>query len=117
MSTQHPHFTYEQESNLFPSYRRICDLPAEERPLYRLHHHGSNALSTTELLALLLGTANAPGLSEALLRRFGSLHQLARANKEQLMHIHGIGDAQATPKELREMPRQCNNCSATAIGR
>ncbi|MCP4420270.1 MAG: hypothetical protein GY805_27000, partial [Chloroflexi bacterium] len=75
--------------------RRICDLPAEERPLYRLHHHGSNALSTTELLALLLGTANAPGLGDALLQRFGSLHQLARASKEQLRGIQGIGKTQA----------------------
>ena len=36
--------------------RRICDLPAEERPLYRLYQHGSNALSTTVLLALVLST-------------------------------------------------------------
>ena len=75
--------------------RRICDLPTEERPLYRLHRHGSDALATTELLALLLGTADAPGLSEDLLQRFGSLHQLARANKTQLMKIRGIGEAQA----------------------
>ncbi|HIE54010.1 MAG TPA: hypothetical protein EYP90_02315 [Chromatiaceae bacterium] len=44
--------------------RRICDLPTEERPLYRLRRHGSSALSTAELLALLLGTADAPGLSQ-----------------------------------------------------
>ncbi|NKQ34155.1 MAG: DNA repair protein RadC [Chloroflexi bacterium] len=75
--------------------RRICDLPTEERPLYRLHHHGSNALATMELLSLALGGAEAPGLSEDLLRRFGSLHQLARASKAQLMKTHGIGEAQA----------------------
>ena len=75
--------------------RRICDLPTEERPLYRLHHHGSNALSSAELLALLLGTADAPGLSQELLQQFGSLHGLARASKEQLMRLRGIGEAQA----------------------
>ncbi|MAU00681.1 MAG: hypothetical protein CL608_26350 [Anaerolineaceae bacterium] len=75
--------------------RRVCDLPAEERPLYRLHQVGSSALATTELLALVLGTANAPGLSADLLDTFGSLHQLARASKTQLMKIRGIGEAQA----------------------
>lgn len=75
--------------------RRICDLPTEERPLYRLRRHGSSALSTAELLALLLGTADAPGLSQELLQRFGSLHGLARASKEQLVRLHGIGEAQA----------------------
>lgn len=80
-----------------PQYllRRICDLSAEERPLYRLHHHGTNALSTTELLTLLLGTGNALGIAQDLLNCFGSLHQLARANKAQLMRIRGIGDVQA----------------------
>ncbi|MCB8980608.1 MAG: hypothetical protein H6657_24625 [Ardenticatenaceae bacterium] len=57
---------------------RLCDLPTEERPLYRLHHHGSDALSTTELLALLLGSADAPGLAQELLANFGTLHRLAR---------------------------------------
>jgi DNA repair protein RadC len=75
--------------------RRVCDLPAEERPLYRLYHCGTGALATTELLALVLGTADAPGLAEELLDRFGSLHQLARASKAQLMRVRGIGEAQA----------------------
>jgi DNA repair protein RadC len=95
MLTQLPLVVYNQELIQRPPHRRICDLPLEERPLYRLHHHGSNALATTELLALLLGTAQAPGLAQAVLTRFGSLHQLARATKAQLLHVHGIGDAQA----------------------
>jgi DNA repair protein RadC len=89
-------FNYLRQQQPAPTVRcRICDLPAEERPLYRLHHAGSNALSTTELLALVLGTADAPGLSADLLATFGSLHQLARAKKSQLMRIRGIGKAQA----------------------
>lgn len=95
MSMQLPLVVYEQEYNPQPQRRRLCDLPAEERPLYRLRYHGSNALSMVELLALLLGTADAPGLSEELLQRFGSLHGLARASKEQLMRLRGIGEAQA----------------------
>ena len=88
-------FNYLRQQTAAAPRRRICDLPAEERPLYRLHHHGSNALATMELLSLALGGAEAPGLSEDLLRRFGSLHQLARASKAQLMKTHGIGEAQA----------------------
>ncbi|MCI0580766.1 MAG: DNA repair protein RadC [Chloroflexi bacterium] len=83
-------FAYHQ-----PPRRRICDLPAEERPLYRLRRHGTEALATTELLALILGTADAPSLADELLGCFGSLHQLARASTEQLMKIRGIGEAQA----------------------
>ena len=78
-----------------PARRRVCDLPAEERPLYRLHHHGAEALATTELLALVLGTADAPGLAAELLTRFGSLHQLARTSKAQLRQVRGIGETQA----------------------
>lgn len=75
--------------------RRVCDLPAEERPLYRLRHHGRDALMTSELLALVLGTAEAPGLAAEILARFGGLTQLARASKGQLMRVRGIGEAQA----------------------
>jgi DNA repair protein RadC len=85
-------FTYHTPAN---TGRRICYLPAEDRPLYRLNRHGIGALSTAELLALVLGTAEAPGLSADLLARFGSLHQLVRANKEQFMKQRGIGEAQA----------------------
>jgi DNA repair protein RadC len=89
-------FNYLQRQQLVNTpRRRICDLPTEERPLYRLSHHGADTLATTELLALVLGTADAPGLADDILTRFGSLHQLARANKAQLMKIHGIGEAQA----------------------
>jgi len=75
--------------------RRVCDLPAEDRPLYRLQQVGASALSTSELLALVLGAPRGPGMAERLLSRFGSLHQLARAGKAQLLQVHGIGEAQA----------------------
>jgi hypothetical protein len=64
MPTQLPLIVYEktQKSNR----RRTCDLPAEERPLYRLDQVGTGGLATTELLALILGTAEAPGLAQTL---------------------------------------------------
>ncbi len=95
MTQQLPLIVYAQETKRPFVRRRICDLPAEERPLYRLHQHGSEALATSELLALLLGTAEAPGIAADLLARFGSLYALARARKEQLMKIRGIGESQA----------------------
>jgi DNA repair protein RadC len=89
-----PHFSYPSDEASLRPRRRIRDLPAEERPLYRLHQVGVGGLATTELLALVLGTADA-GLAMELLARFHSLHQLARASKSQLMRVHGIGEAQA----------------------
>ena len=97
MLTQLPLVVYNQELNQRTSRRRVCDLPVEERPLYRLHRHGTDALATTELLALVLGTAEAPGIAEEILARYGSIHQLARSSKEQLMRIRGIGETQSGP--------------------
>lgn len=92
MTTQ---LAFPYHTPLPPPRRRVCDLPAEERPLYRLHRYGINALSSAELLALVLGTADAPSLAQELLAQFGSLHRLARARRAQLMRIYGIGEAQA----------------------
>jgi len=95
MSQQLPLIVYPQAGHTPVARLRLCDLPAEERPLYRLHHHGRDALSPTELLALLLGSADAPGLAQELLTSFGTLHRLARTNKARLMQFRGIGEARA----------------------
>lgn len=95
MSTQLPLIVYDQTYHPQVQRQRLRDLPAEERPLYRLRQYGKDALSTAELLALLLGSADGLGLAQELLSSFGSLHQLARTNKARLMRIHGIGEAQA----------------------
>ena len=95
MPQQLPLIVYEQTHQAIAPRLRLCDLPTEERPLYRLQQHGSEALSTTELLALLLGSADGPGLAQELLSHFGSLHQLARTSKARLMQFRGIGEAQA----------------------
>ena len=89
-------FTYLQQQQLTATpIRRVCDMPVDDQPLYRLHKNGANALASLELLTLALGGSEAHGLASDLLARFGSLHQLARASKAQLMHLRGIGEAQA----------------------
>jgi DNA repair protein RadC len=95
MTTQLTFSDLYQQQKVAAPRRRVCDLPAEERPLYRLHQAGSRGLATTELLALVLGSGDGPGLAAELLATFGSLHQLARASQAQLMSVNGIGTAQA----------------------
>ncbi len=74
-------------------------LPEEERPRERLMQHGSEALSTCELLAILLtsGTQNRSALELAadLLSTFGSLQTLQEASITELKQVKGIGNAKA----------------------
>jgi DNA repair protein RadC len=88
-------FAYEENTLTQRPRSRICDLPLEEQPRYRLSRHGSNALSTAELLALILGSSDALDTALELLLKFGSLHRMARTHEAQLMRIQGIGQAQA----------------------
>ncbi len=78
---------------------RILDLPEQERPRERLWHHGAAALSTAELLALVLrqGCAgqSAVELAAALLAEHGSLAGLAGAAPEELAGSPGMGPAKA----------------------
>jgi DNA repair protein RadC len=78
---------------------RILDLPVQERPRERLWHHGAAALSTVELLALVLrqGRAgqSAVELAAALLAEHGSLAGLAGAAPEELAGRPGMGPAKA----------------------
>lgn len=71
------------------------ELPAELRPRERLSAHGEAALSSQELIALLLGTgsvrASAPELARTLLVRAGGLRGLARAGWGELMDLAGLG--------------------------
>ena len=78
---------------------RISDLPEQERPRERLWRHGVAALSTVELLALVLrqGRAgqSAVELAAALLAEHGSLSGLAGAAPEELASRPGMGPAKA----------------------
>ena len=95
MPVQLPLVGYEQTTETHRRRRRVADLPPADRPLYRLEQHGSGVLSNAELLALLLGGADALDLAQELLVCFGSLHRLARASRSALKRVRGIGPAQA----------------------
>jgi len=78
---------------------RLKDQPPAERPRERLRQRGPDALTSAELLAILLRTghrdANAVELGHQLLRRFGSLHGLALATVEELQEVKGVGQDKA----------------------
>jgi DNA repair protein RadC len=75
--------------------RRIKDLPSEERPRERLARHGASALSSRELLALLVGTgsrgASALDVAEGLVGK--GLHDLASRSLGELERTPGLGRA------------------------
>ena len=75
------------------------DLPRSERPRERLQKHGAEALSTAELLALLMGGGtrgqSVMMTAQTLLARFGNLQNIASASIEELSKIKGIGPAKA----------------------
>ena len=81
-----------------PVYR-IADLAVDERPRERLAQRGPQALSTSELLGILLrvGVAgeNAIQVGQRLLTEFGGLPGLHRAPFDELCNQHGIGKAKA----------------------
>ena len=83
---------------LRPAYR-IADLQESDRPRERLVQLGAEALSTAELLGILLRVGvpgeNAVQLGVRLLHEFGGLPGLHRAPMEELTEQHGIGAAKA----------------------
>src|SRR5581483_1526148 len=74
---------------------RIKDLPDSERPRERLVANGADALSTTELIAILLRTGmkgvSAIDVARNLLQKFGTLDHLSRASLDDLRKVKGIG--------------------------
>jgi DNA repair protein RadC len=78
----------------------IHDMPADERPRERMLHYGPQALSPTELLAIILrtGTArdNVIELAGNLLNKYGGLKGLMRADIGELCAEYGLGEAKAT---------------------
>lgn len=77
----------------------IKDLPAGERPRERLAHAGPAALSTGELVAIILRTGmsgeNVLDMAHRLLARYGGLAGLARAGFAELCAEKGLGQAKA----------------------
>ena len=89
----------------------IKELPTSERPRERLLHYGAGALSTAELLAIILRTGtqdeNVIALSHRLLARFGNLAGLVQANTAEMVREHGLGPAKvAQLKATLELGRR-----------
>ena len=78
---------------------KLKDQPASERPRERLRDKGPDALTTGELVAILLRTglqgATVVDLGRALVKKYGSLDALARASWQQLAEHPGIGPDKA----------------------
>jgi DNA repair protein RadC len=81
-----------------PTYR-ITDLEATERPRERLRNLGAQALSSAELLAILLRVGvqgeNAVQVGQRLMNNFHGLSGLHRASFDEVCAEHGIGEAKA----------------------
>ncbi|MCB8921978.1 MAG: DNA repair protein RadC [Ardenticatenaceae bacterium] len=77
----------------------IRDMAEENRPRERLMRVGAQAVSTAELLAIILRTGvggeNVLRLAERLLSEFRDLPGLARATVAELTRVKGIGPAKA----------------------
>jgi DNA repair protein RadC len=78
----------------------IKELPSSERPRERLLHYGANALSSAELLAIVLRTGtrdeNVVRMAQRLLGSFGGLAGLVRASAQELIGEKGLGPAKVT---------------------
>lgn len=76
------------------------EVPLTERPRERLYSQGVGALSSTELLSIILGmgTAGHPvmKISQQLLQHFGSLQAMSHASMEELRQVVGLGPAKAS---------------------
>lgn len=77
----------------------VQQLPVEDRPRERLLRYGPEAMSTAELIAVILGsgTKTTPilQLAHEIACRFGSLKKLADATLAELCEIKGMGPAKA----------------------
>ncbi len=76
--------------------------PEDERPRERLVKFGGEALSDSQLLAILIGSGdrgankNAVDICRDLLSAFGNLDNLDRASINEICQVKGIGPAKAT---------------------
>ena len=78
----------------------IMELPSAERPRERLKSHGARALSSSELLAILLGSGSEKQSAlklghEILASAHGSLRRLSAQPVAALTTIDGVGNARA----------------------
>jgi DNA repair protein RadC len=79
------------------SYITVKEMPVDERPRERLMRVGPQALSTAELLAIILrvgvGGENVLTMAQRILATYEGLGGIARADFAQLAAEHGLGPA------------------------
>jgi DNA repair protein RadC len=79
--------------------RKIKDLPENEKPRERLLNYGSQTLSDTELLAIILRTGcknlSVLDLAQKILSEFGSLKRLSEVGIGELIKYEGVGVTKA----------------------
>jgi DNA repair protein RadC len=88
----------ESHDNPISTYRKaprriltVKELPDSEQPVNRLHVYGPAALSTAELLAILLGNSHQLQDASTLLAAFDGLTGVARAPVVELQQQPGVG--------------------------
>ena len=77
----------------------LHDLPRAERPRERFELYGPEALSTYELLAIILGNGikgeSVLLVAQKVLKAFGNLKGVSQASLEELSKVKGIGLARS----------------------
>jgi DNA repair protein RadC len=75
----------------------IREWPKRERPREKLLERGAEALSDSELVAVVLGSgvrgSSALDLARRLIARFGSIRELLRADRKECLSQLGVGPA------------------------
>lgn len=78
---------------------RLRHTPQRERPRERMHELGPSGITTTELLAIVLGSGtqgkNVKNVADELLRDFDGLRGLSRISPFNLQKVTGIGSIKA----------------------
>ena len=81
------------------SQLKIREMPEDERPREKLLAHGADALTKSELIAILLRAGrrgvNAVEVARELLDRYKTLQELSRCSVKELRQVKGIGPAKA----------------------
>jgi len=81
------------------TYSSIANWSEDDRPREKLVLKGRDALSNSELIAILIGSGSrnesAVDLSKRILASSGNLNSLAKLSIQQLMNFKGIGQAKA----------------------
>lgn len=96
----------------------IKDTPAEQRPREKLLRLGAQALSDTELLALLLRTGRQGhdvfALAAEVLQRFDGFAGLLHSTPEALRAVKGLGPAKRA--EVAAVMEMCRRALAQQLG-